>query len=332
MPQVGRNDPCPCGSGKKYKNCHMRRDQAAASRDLNVRADEAALLNQLYQYAQSQRCAYDLCEAVGVYWGGRYDMEGVNQLEPDDMRRLFEWFMHDYHTSNARRYVLAQFIATQATGLPPEVLKVLAPWAKSAGGAFRVLEPDDDGYLRLFDLFRQEEIRGRDAALSRNAHEGDLLVGRLFEMDGAKRLSYMTLILPGEYEPGLVEYVMNAYQLYRDEHYQATWDEFLRENGHLFNAFFLSPKGEHLRKFVGPGTRFHDPAQARDRLREFTRQRAIDRQREQAEEQGQARPSPEHRTSTGLILPGAEPTPAPATQKKAEQPARPSILLPGRDF
>ena len=19
---IGRNDPCPCGSGKKYKNCH----------------------------------------------------------------------------------------------------------------------------------------------------------------------------------------------------------------------------------------------------------------------------------------------------------------------
>ena len=22
--RVGRNDPCPCGSGKKYKNCCMR--------------------------------------------------------------------------------------------------------------------------------------------------------------------------------------------------------------------------------------------------------------------------------------------------------------------
>ena len=22
--KVGRNDPCPCGSGKKYKNCHGR--------------------------------------------------------------------------------------------------------------------------------------------------------------------------------------------------------------------------------------------------------------------------------------------------------------------
>jgi len=27
MEKVGRNDPCPCGSGKKYKNCHMRMNQ-----------------------------------------------------------------------------------------------------------------------------------------------------------------------------------------------------------------------------------------------------------------------------------------------------------------
>jgi preprotein translocase subunit SecA len=22
LPKVGRNEPCPCGSGKKYKHCH----------------------------------------------------------------------------------------------------------------------------------------------------------------------------------------------------------------------------------------------------------------------------------------------------------------------
>jgi preprotein translocase subunit SecA len=22
VPEVGRNEPCPCGSGKKYKKCH----------------------------------------------------------------------------------------------------------------------------------------------------------------------------------------------------------------------------------------------------------------------------------------------------------------------
>jgi preprotein translocase subunit SecA len=31
QPKLGRNDPCYCGSGKKYKNCHYREDQAAAS-------------------------------------------------------------------------------------------------------------------------------------------------------------------------------------------------------------------------------------------------------------------------------------------------------------
>ena len=30
MPTPGRNDPCPCGSGKKYKRCCLDRDQAAA--------------------------------------------------------------------------------------------------------------------------------------------------------------------------------------------------------------------------------------------------------------------------------------------------------------
>jgi preprotein translocase subunit SecA len=29
--KTGRNDPCPCGSGKKYKNCHYREIQAQRS-------------------------------------------------------------------------------------------------------------------------------------------------------------------------------------------------------------------------------------------------------------------------------------------------------------
>ncbi|MCG8462911.1 MAG: SEC-C domain-containing protein [Holophagales bacterium] len=28
VPKVGRNEPCPCGSGKKYKKCHGARRTA----------------------------------------------------------------------------------------------------------------------------------------------------------------------------------------------------------------------------------------------------------------------------------------------------------------
>ena len=27
-PKIGRNDPCWCGSGKKYKKCHLEADEA----------------------------------------------------------------------------------------------------------------------------------------------------------------------------------------------------------------------------------------------------------------------------------------------------------------
>jgi preprotein translocase subunit SecA len=30
-PKIGRNDPCPCGSGKKYKKCHGLKEGDAAS-------------------------------------------------------------------------------------------------------------------------------------------------------------------------------------------------------------------------------------------------------------------------------------------------------------
>lgn len=32
MEKTGRNEPCPCGSGRKYKKCCLEKDQAAASR------------------------------------------------------------------------------------------------------------------------------------------------------------------------------------------------------------------------------------------------------------------------------------------------------------
>jgi tetratricopeptide (TPR) repeat protein len=33
MAKIGRNDPCRCGSGQKYKRCCLPRDEAAAAAD-----------------------------------------------------------------------------------------------------------------------------------------------------------------------------------------------------------------------------------------------------------------------------------------------------------
>ena len=35
-PELGRNDPCWCGSGKKYKHCHMAEDMRRGTLPPNV--------------------------------------------------------------------------------------------------------------------------------------------------------------------------------------------------------------------------------------------------------------------------------------------------------
>jgi len=39
---LGRNDPCHCGSGKKYKQCHLAEDEAAARAARAAQAEAAA--------------------------------------------------------------------------------------------------------------------------------------------------------------------------------------------------------------------------------------------------------------------------------------------------
>jgi tetratricopeptide (TPR) repeat protein len=41
MAQVGRNQPCPCGSSKKYKRCCLARDEARASDTRRARTTAA---------------------------------------------------------------------------------------------------------------------------------------------------------------------------------------------------------------------------------------------------------------------------------------------------
>ena len=42
LKKAGRNDTCPCGSGKKYKKCHLQPDEESYSEALARAREEAA--------------------------------------------------------------------------------------------------------------------------------------------------------------------------------------------------------------------------------------------------------------------------------------------------
>jgi hypothetical protein len=330
MPKANRNDPCPCGSGRKYKSCCLRRDQISEARLLGQPPFEAALFEKLIEFAQLSRFNEDLTAAYHLYWGGTFALEAARELGVEEARRMFEWFVFDYHSSFEHRYLADIYAETEALALPPEGQELLSAWRKAVGGIFRIVRLGGDGRLELYDPLQERSLEVSDAMFARTAQRGELLSGRLFELEGVLRLGMMTMLLPGAVEAEMVSYVMNAYQRYVADHYQATWNQFLRENGHIFSTFLLSPRVTSLRPLLGPGTRYQDLAATRDKLYAFTEKLAAEQARTAKDEAESEKPLPMHRTATGIILPGEAPAESPAP-KKGEA-SKPTILIPGRDF
>lgn len=329
MPSVGRNDPCPCGSGRKYKNCCMRRDQLSRSQELQLGYDEAYVLNQLYRYAQSARFGPDLANAFQVYWGGAFSLDGMSELAPDDVRRFMEWFTHDYRTQADGQPVLELFLEREATQYPADTKALLQAWTASLTGMYRIVSRAGES-LTLWDPLRETELTVQAPALARNAQEGDVLVGRLYEHRGERHFSFAVMVLPAALEEEMAAFVCNALRLYQEEHPGADMDAFLRQRGYIFQAFLLSSRGATYRSLLGAGTRFHDPAAARDKLFAHDEREARRRMSEQQAQRPEQRRAPVHRTASGIVLPGTERAEEhePAGGRPAE---RPTILIPGRD-
>jgi len=68
---LGRNDPCWCGSGKKYKNCHLREDETARARA----ASKSNLMQWLNDYALRQ-FEKDFKSATEFFFGRDIMSEG----------------------------------------------------------------------------------------------------------------------------------------------------------------------------------------------------------------------------------------------------------------
>ena len=64
MQKIGRNDPCWCGSGKKYKDCHIELEEKLTRLDLQ----EARTLQR--EQAHDEQIARDLAGVPGHFAHG----------------------------------------------------------------------------------------------------------------------------------------------------------------------------------------------------------------------------------------------------------------------
>src|ERR1700722_2801601 len=64
----GRNDLCPCGSGKKYKNCHMPGAETTVSRAKSRANSPRSRVDAALRSALVHHRAGRLADAANIYW------------------------------------------------------------------------------------------------------------------------------------------------------------------------------------------------------------------------------------------------------------------------
>lgn len=150
MSKAGRNDPCPCGSGKKYKKCcRTKEEEAAALRRDEEQAVSIALSWLLATYPD------ETTEAVNTAYLGRLSEEEIERLD-----ELSPWLINMFDI-NSGEWLLAEGILT-IDGTPKPVRELLlgagGPLLPAHGRAW--LESLVDYPLSLYEVLESRPGEG----------------------------------------------------------------------------------------------------------------------------------------------------------------------------
>ncbi len=198
MTNTGRNDPCPCGSGKKYKKCCLRQSGESRARDqLESNAAGLALAWLDEQYGDA------VAQAFRQEFLGAYDDDGLEWLGklPEDVFGMLD--------INGRELVLAEGDLELETGSVRCLDLVFGPggplldavqrtYLEKLGrrplGLYEVVESKPGEGFRLRDLLDEDEpvrwVVERSGSQGAGAAEGSVLAARLipgpsWKMSGA---------------------------------------------------------------------------------------------------------------------------------------------------
>ena len=89
MKKLGRNAPCHCGSGKKYKKCHMKSDQGAANAKFSAEIEDDLI--QLDDHDEAlDPSLFDWTPSASLASEEETEAEAVDQAHIDAFNTLYE--------------------------------------------------------------------------------------------------------------------------------------------------------------------------------------------------------------------------------------------------
>lgn len=145
MERSGRNDPCPCGSGRKYKKCCLEHEAERASFLAVLEAQALPLLAQLARFAEKAAGAplETLAREEFPFWHG--------PLTKDQGARVVDFLMFEYRPKYFARRTVEEFSAQVGPTLRDEARKTLDGWVDAQRRLYRAGEWSG-GFISCVDV------------------------------------------------------------------------------------------------------------------------------------------------------------------------------------
>ena len=198
MPKPGRNTPCPCGSGRKYKHCCLR---APAQPDAPDNPAWRRLRRLLDEWQR------DMLRFVGSVYGPRaieeawryfvFDPEAAFDPESRHLQLFMPWFYHrwspdaeDSRVPDRTLHGVAPSVEylRRKKSVSPLLREYLESCLAAPISVFEVLRADPGRCLLLQDLLAGAEREVAERSASSAMQRGDLIIGQLAGAGGVTLL------------------------------------------------------------------------------------------------------------------------------------------------
>jgi uncharacterized protein YjeT (DUF2065 family) len=187
--KIGRNDPCPCGSGKKYKHCCLAAEANVTESPLDLRWRRMrqaidGLPTRMLRFVGDEYGPTALSEA----WDS-FTLWEEEPFEPDSPHTqvFMPWFFHfwtpDPHDTEVRDEALHDLTPTEAyllrkgRSLDPLLRAYLEACDAAAFSFHEILRCDPGRGMRLRDIMTGEEREVAEASGSSTLQRGDIVFG-----------------------------------------------------------------------------------------------------------------------------------------------------------
>lgn len=246
MKKPRRNDPCYCGSGKKYKQCHLKIDQAA-EQEKREREKAAEFLRQdLIEYAQDDRFTTAVAKALPFYWDNYYDISNAEEMSDYEASRFFDWLMFDYdlppdaleddedsEVGQGTR-LLDLYYAEEYEDLSAHQQAMLDTWMSAgASGGYELLSYEGQ-MLQLRDYVSGETYEVYEPTGHGQVDIGEIVLARLIPV--ADRLEFSTgaAFLPKDEIQNIGDKLAAAREADSEKYPDADYVAFMRRHAHLY--------------------------------------------------------------------------------------------------